>query len=151
SAFVIINALPLTSNGKVDRSLLPAPDGEISAANRIFVPPGTQTELELARIWSEVLGLSRIGIHDNFFELGGHSLLATQVVSRVRDALKIELPLRIIFERSTIAAMAETIRGLGRDVPSILPLSRETRRVKRSDLTDAMTLPRNRKGADQIS
>jgi amino acid adenylation domain-containing protein len=109
SAFVHLDVLPLTPNGKVNRQALPAPDpfhmgGEVS-----FVPPRTLTEETLASIWADLLGLERVGIHDDFFDLGGHSLLATQVISRLREALSVELPLRYLFESSTIAELAELV------------------------------------------
>ena len=74
-----------------------------------FVPPRTPIEETLATIWVDLLGLEQVGIHDDFFELGGHSLLATQVISRLREALSVELPLRCLFESSTIAELAELV------------------------------------------
>jgi len=102
-------ALPLTANGKVDRRALPAPS-ESDLAGR-FVAPRTEVESRLSDIWAqaEVLGLDKLGIHDDFFELGGHSLLATRVVSRVRQAFDVELPLRSVFEEPTIAGMARRV------------------------------------------
>ena len=108
SAFVTLESLPLTPNGKVDRRGLPAPD--ISAASETtFVAPKTPIEELLAAIWSQVLGIEKIGIHDNFFELGGHSLKATQVISGIRETFGVELPLRQLFSQSTIAELAEAI------------------------------------------
>jgi amino acid adenylation domain-containing protein len=109
SAFVRLESLPLTPNGKVDRRALPAPD--ISAREREdnFVPPTPPTEAKLAAIWAEVLGLQQASINDNFFALGGHSLLATSVISRIRDAFSIELPLRHLFEAPTIASLGKVI------------------------------------------
>ncbi len=107
SAFVVLEALPLTPNGKVDRRALPDPGGDAGAAE--FVAPRTPTEEVLAAIWGELLRAERIGAHDHFFERGGHSLLGTQVVSRVREALGVELPLRALFEAPTLAALAERI------------------------------------------
>jgi amino acid adenylation domain-containing protein len=105
SAFVTLEALPLTANGKIDRKALPAP--ECSAMLQIdYVAPRTPTEEILVGIWAEVLGLDRVGIEQNFFELGGHSLLAMQVVSRVRQALSVELPLRELFAAPTISGLA---------------------------------------------
>ncbi|HAN91024.1 MAG TPA: non-ribosomal peptide synthetase, partial [Nitrospira sp.] len=101
-------ALPLTANGKVDRRALPEPDREGSETIR-FVAPGTATEEILAAIWSEVLKREGIGIHDNFFDLGGHSLLATQVMSRLRQAFRVDLPLRTVFEAPNIAQLARVI------------------------------------------
>jgi amino acid adenylation domain-containing protein len=111
SAFVVMDELPLNANGKVDRNALPGPDWE-SRAEDEYVAPRNQTEEALANIWMQALNLSRVGIHEIFFEIGGHSLLATQVVSRVRDAFGVELPLRNVFEFPTIAALAEQIEKL---------------------------------------
>jgi acyl-CoA synthetase (AMP-forming)/AMP-acid ligase II len=96
SHVVILAALPLNPTGKVDRRALPAPERPAPSAGR--AAPGTPEEEILAGIWCEVLGLEEIGIEDDFFALGGHSLLATRVMSRVRSALQVELPLREIFE-----------------------------------------------------
>jgi acyl-coenzyme A synthetase/AMP-(fatty) acid ligase len=112
SAFVFLDALPLTSHGKVDRAALPVPDQLRPELERAFVAPRTPVEVELAGIWAKVLQLERVGIHDDFFELGGHSLLATQVISRLRAAFHIDLPLRSLFERPTVAGLAERIEVL---------------------------------------
>jgi acyl carrier protein len=106
SAFVVLDALPLMANGKVDRRALPPPDLAALASEHAFVAPRTPVEAALAQIWTDLLGRRQIGVHDDFFALGGHSLLATQVVSRVREALGVELPLRRLFEAPTVAAMA---------------------------------------------
>jgi amino acid adenylation domain-containing protein len=110
--FVELIALPLTPNGKVDRRALPMPDQARPELAATFVAPRTPVEEQLAGIWAELLKVARVGIHDNFFELGGHSLLATQVVSRVRRAFQIELPLRCLFETPTIAGLAESIETI---------------------------------------
>jgi len=112
SAFVTLETLPLTPNGKVDRRALPSPDGTNSELEDAFVAPRTPAEETLAEIWAQVLGLERVGVHNDFFALGGHSLLATQVISRARQAFQIELPVRILFEASTVADLAEGIESV---------------------------------------
>ena len=107
SSFVMLAALPRTSAGKVDRASLPPPAAASSVGEA--TPPRTPTEMLVAGIWSEVLGVAAVGVEDNFFELGGHSLLATQVLSRLRTALQIDLPLRTLFEASTLEELAEVV------------------------------------------
>ncbi|HEX3525653.1 MAG TPA: amino acid adenylation domain-containing protein [Thermoanaerobaculia bacterium] len=108
AAFVMLDALPMTANGKVDRQALPEPSARDAGEH---VPPRTPIEEELARIWSELLGLplARVGVNDNFFDLGGHSLLATQCISRVRDSLGVDLALQILFGAATLGDLADTI------------------------------------------
>jgi amino acid adenylation domain-containing protein len=122
--FMTLRAFPLTPNGKVDRRALPAPQRGALASQTTYVAPRTATEAELDRIWINVLGVQQVGVHDNFFELGGHSLLATQIVSRVSDVFRIELPLRQLFETPTVAGMAEcidaTLQG-AQVVPALAP------------------------------
>ncbi|HEY0364855.1 MAG TPA: amino acid adenylation domain-containing protein, partial [Pyrinomonadaceae bacterium] len=110
SAFVTLEAMPLTSTGKVDRKALPSLNGSAAeSSRRSYVAPQTDTEKEVAEIWSEVLRVERVGSTDNFFDLGGHSLLATQVVSRLRGTFGVEIPLRNVFEAPTVAALAGRI------------------------------------------
>lgn len=109
SAFVLLEVLPLLPNGKVDRQALPMPDQARPELDRAFIAPRTPLEEVLAGIWMQVLGLAQVGIHDNFLELGGHSLSATQVVSRIRTALQLDLPLRTLFEAPTVAGLASFI------------------------------------------
>ncbi|MEW5925947.1 MAG: amino acid adenylation domain-containing protein [Gemmatimonadota bacterium] len=125
AAVVVLEAMPLTPNGKVDRRALPAPD--LGGAEEP-VAPRTPTEEVVAGIFAGVLGTGRVGAHDDFFELGGHSLLATRVVSRVRELFDVELPLRALFEGPTVAEMAgrvEEIRRAGAPaLPPVVPTGR---------------------------
>jgi amino acid adenylation domain-containing protein len=106
SAFVMLDTLPLSSSGKVDRQQLPALAGERPELGETYVAPRTPLEQEIARIWEQVLKVKEVGVYDNFFALGGHSLLGTQVISRVNESLQIEMPLRAIFEQPTVAGFA---------------------------------------------
>ncbi|HWS56339.1 MAG TPA: amino acid adenylation domain-containing protein, partial [Pyrinomonadaceae bacterium] len=116
SAYVFLDALPLTPNGKVDRKALPAPDAGGSRGGAEYVAPRTAVEKVVAGIWSELLGVERVGVHDNFFDLGGHSLLATRILSHVREIFCVELPLRSLFESPTVDSMAEAMsRAAGRE------------------------------------
>lgn len=112
SRFVFLDALPLTRNGKVDRAALPAPSPENSAATADFVPPGTSTEQRLAAIWCPLLGLGQIGIHDNVFDLGARSLQAVKAMAQMRNEFAVDIQLRHLFERPSIAGLAEVIEGL---------------------------------------
>ena len=109
SAFVQIDSVPLTSNGKLDRRALPVPDQSRPELEHVYVAPCSPQQETLAKIWSQVLGIGQVGVHDNFFELGGHSLLATQVISGMRDAFQLDLPVRELFEHPTIAQLAESV------------------------------------------
>ena len=138
-AYVVLESLPLTPNGKVNRRALPAPDLIKSEAAGGYVAPQTVVEEVLVKIFAEVLGVKRVGIEDNFFELGGHSLLATQLVSRVRDAFGVELPLRSVFEAPAIAKLSLIVESLKdsyaqNQAPALVPISRESRRMKLSSL-----------------
>src|SRR6185369_1000179 len=108
SAFVELDSMPLAPNGKVDQRVLPEAEQERAAPGVDYAAPRTAIEEILVGIWSEVLGVAQVGINDNFFKLGGH-LLATQVISRVRQAFTIELPLRTLFEGPTIRALAQQV------------------------------------------
>jgi acyl carrier protein len=112
SSFVFLDALPLMPNGKVDRSALPAPDQSRSELEQGFLPPRTPVEELLAGIWATVLGKDQVGVYDNFFALGGHSLLATQVVSRIRKAFQADLPLRVLFEKPTVASLSDYVEAV---------------------------------------
>jgi amino acid adenylation domain-containing protein len=112
AAFVLLDTLPLTANGKVDRQALPQPGPTRPDLEPTFVAPRTPVEETLSGIWAQILGVQSVGIHDNFFDLGGHSLLATQVMSRVREALLIDLPLRTLFDAPTVVGLAESVETL---------------------------------------
>jgi amino acid adenylation domain-containing protein len=112
SCFVVLESLPLSEHGKVDRGGLPAPDRDRPDLTEHFVKPRSSSERKIAGVWSEVLGIEAIGINDNFFDLGGQSLLATQVVSRLRDALGVDIPLRNLFESPTVAELAGKIEAM---------------------------------------
>ncbi|MEK6282496.1 MAG: non-ribosomal peptide synthetase, partial [Acidobacteriota bacterium] len=110
SAFVELDSLPLSPNGKLDRRRLPLPKGARPQLEKSFVAPRTPIEETIAAIWQKILGLKTVGVEDNFFDLGGHSLLATQVISRIRNAFEVEsLSLRRLFETPTIAELAAAV------------------------------------------
>ncbi|HWW73104.1 MAG TPA: non-ribosomal peptide synthetase, partial [Duganella sp.] len=111
ATYVLVDAWPLTPNGKLDRQGLPAPAGD-EAAGPAYEAPLGETELGLAAIWRELLSIERIGRHDHFFELGGHSMLATRCVARVRDAFGVELPLADVFRQPTLAGCGAAIAEL---------------------------------------
>jgi acyl carrier protein len=109
SSFVILDALPQTPNGKIDRRRLPEPGNVRPAVETAYVDPRTSMEKQVAAIWIEVLALDRVGFDDNFFDLGGHSLAAARILSRVRSAFHIDLPVKTFFDRPTIAETAQAI------------------------------------------
>ncbi|MEV1174587.1 amino acid adenylation domain-containing protein, partial [Nonomuraea sp. NPDC049784] len=117
SIFMELPALPVTRHGKLDRAALPAPDNLQPGSESDYAPPRTATEEVLAGIWAQVLGLERVGVTDDFFDLGGHSLLATQVISRLRAAFTVEVPLAAIFDHPNIAELAEVIEELSPQAP----------------------------------
>ncbi|REG13822.1 AMP-binding enzyme, partial [Archangium gephyra] len=126
SAFVALESLPLTSNAKVDRKALPAPD---SARNQPYTPPATPTEERLAALWAQVLRVSQVGRDDDFFSLGGHSLLATQVMARLHATFGVELPLRTLFEAPSLRAFAArleaaTLASAASRLPPLVPAPR---------------------------
>ncbi|HEX5745893.1 MAG TPA: amino acid adenylation domain-containing protein [Archangium sp.] len=128
ASFTTLSELPLTPNGKVDRRALPAPDTTRGDEDS-YQPPSTPTEKTLARLWSSLLELEQVSVHDNFFHLGGHSLLATQLLTRVNETFRLQLPLRRIFEAPTLAQQAEvveaTLRNGATDLrPELRPIPR---------------------------
>jgi amino acid adenylation domain-containing protein len=106
TAFVMLDELPATSTGKLDRMALPAPDETTAESGASYAAPCTPLERLVADVWAEVFGLERVGVHDDFFALGGHSLLATQLVSRIWRAVGVELPMQAVFEAPTVAELA---------------------------------------------
>jgi acyl carrier protein len=111
SSITLVDALPLTAGNKLDRARLPHPDRLDFGDAASFVAPRAGTEEAVARVWSDVLRLDRIGAADDFFALGGHSLLAMQVMRGLRERFTVDLPLRVIFEHRTVAAIAAVIDG----------------------------------------
>ncbi len=109
AAFVTLDALPLTPSGKLDRRALPAPSGARPGVRRPYVAPRTPVEAQLAEVWRELLAVEQVGVEDSFFELGGHSLLLMQLSTRMRETFGVELPLRVLFDAPTIAAMTVAI------------------------------------------
>jgi acyl carrier protein len=113
AAIVILDALPLTASGKVDRLALPDPVSPSEAAED-YLAPRSPMEQAVAAIWSRVLGVERIGVHEDFFALGGHSLLATQVVAHVRSDFSVDLPLHSLFSYPTVESLtAEIVNMIG--------------------------------------
>jgi non-ribosomal peptide synthetase component F len=132
ATFVMLDALPLTPSGKVDRRALPVPAPIRAALDDFYVAPRTSTEQQVAAIWCSLLGLERVGVHDNFFALGGHSLRAMQLLFRARDTTHVEVSLLRFFETPTVAGMAAIIEAADPtrqepQTPAIVPVSRKGR------------------------
>jgi amino acid adenylation domain-containing protein len=130
ATFVMLETLPLTPSGKVDRRALPVPGSLRPALEDLYVAPHTSMEQQVAAIWCQLLGLERVGIYDNFFELGGHSLLAMQLLSRVRDTTHVEVSLFSFFETPTVAGMVAIIEAADQmeqkmQLPAIVPVPRQ--------------------------
>ncbi|NBF11443.1 amino acid adenylation domain-containing protein [Pseudomonas sp. Fl4BN1] len=123
----VLEQMPLSPNGKLDRRALPKPDASQLQAQ--WVAPVSAIEQQVAAIWADILGVERIGLTDHFFELGGHSLLAMQVVSRLRQGLELEVPLRVLFEQPRLGGFAAALQALdasaGQAVPEIVAVSRD--------------------------
>jgi amino acid adenylation domain-containing protein len=130
SAFVLLDEMPLTPNGKIDRRALPAPAPSALPSTQRFIAPRTPLEALLSEVWSEVLKLQRVSVEDDFFEVGGHSLLATQIISRIRHLFNVEVPLRALFESPTVAGLAAWVEAaqraaLGLEVPPLRAARRD--------------------------
>ncbi|HEX2077521.1 MAG TPA: amino acid adenylation domain-containing protein [Longimicrobium sp.] len=147
STVLVLDEMPRTATGKVDRKLLPAPPAPGEAA--VYEPPRTPTEERLAAIWAEVLRLERVGRDANFFELGGQSLLATQAVARIRDTFKVELPLGSVFEAPVLSALAEVVEKAEparvaeavSPVSAVTPASRSRIRLQLSEAGELLVSP----------
>ena len=130
AAFVLMESMPLTAHGKINRKALPAPEQARPELEDIYVAPRTQTEKELTGMFAHILGVTQVGLHDNFFELGGHSLLATQLLSRIRETFpEKEISFRQIFESPTVAGLARELAATGHadqypTIPALLPAAR---------------------------
>ncbi len=140
AAFVLMETLPLTTNGKVDQKALPPPDQSVVSENVSVVAPTTSLEESLVQLWTQLLGRNQVGIHDNFFELGGHSLLATQLISRIRDRFQIALPLRSVFENPTIAELATTMEPLQKKASWTVPILQVSRQESGSQRREEVEL-----------
>jgi amino acid adenylation domain-containing protein len=121
AGWVLLDQIPLTPNGKVDRAALPKPASTRSETGQGFVAPPTLIQEALAAIWRQVLNLDRVNTGDNFFWLGGHSLLATRIISRIRETFQVELPVRSLFESPTVLEMSQRIESAMRSGSSIAP------------------------------
>ncbi len=120
SAYMIMDSFPLSASGKVDRRALPMPEGTRSSVDGVYVAPRNSIEEKLVESWQEILGIEKVGVNDNFFELGGHSLLAIQVMSDIAKTFYLNLPLRTLFESSTVAELAVVIaKGMGGEAGAI--------------------------------
>ena len=134
TAFVILDKMPLTPSGKVDRRGLKAPEKHRPELSTVLVIPRTDNEKLIAKIWQELLQIDLVGIHDNFFELGGHSLVATQLTSRLRENFQVEIPLRVIFESPTIAELDQALSQLlllkkGLNIPPLKPVTKDLEQI----------------------
>ncbi|MBN1203857.1 MAG: amino acid adenylation domain-containing protein [Myxococcaceae bacterium] len=150
SAFIQLDTLPITPNGKVDRRALLALGQALPGQESSHMAPRTPLESMLASLWAELLQVERVGVNDNFFEIGGHSLLATRMVSRLREILGTEVPLRWLFEAPTIAELIQRLpaprsESEPRPAGSIQRLSREAHRRTLSTLDSPQGPPRNSK------
>jgi amino acid adenylation domain-containing protein len=137
SAFVLLEALPLTHNGKVDRQALPAPN---PVQRELFVAPRTAAEEIVAGIWKQVLGIEQVGVGDNFFELGGHSLMTTQVISRLRQVFQVELPIRSLFDSPTVEGLVNSIAKVWGDREVVEEIARTLKEIEQISESEVQTI-----------
>ena len=123
ASLTVLESLPLTQNGKIDRKALPVPTWE-REDREAFVAPRSDTERVIAEIWQEILAVEEVGVHDNFFNLGGHSLLAARVLTQARKRLDIKLSVSALFEHPTVASLASTVDSLRVGTPEIADVVR---------------------------
>jgi amino acid adenylation domain-containing protein len=145
AVFVVLDAMPVTPNGKLDRNALPSPQRSRPELDAPFIPPRSQTEKELAKIWAEVLSLDDVGIYDNFFDLGGDSLAASRVIARVVQSRQLELPIKALFDTPTVAEMAAIITQNQTKRASDAELAQMLREV------EAMTEEEAQQNVDEIN
>jgi acyl carrier protein len=141
AAFVTLGELPLSPHGKVDRRALPEPERSAASAS-LSTAPRNATEERLAALWSEVLGIARVGVEDNFLVLGGHSLLAMQLITRIRGAFNIDLPLRMLYETASLEELAVAVAGAEAaraDAASLAELLDELERMRPDEVQAALS------------
>ncbi|WP_298917464.1 non-ribosomal peptide synthetase [uncultured Nostoc sp.] len=151
SAFILLSALPLLPNGKIDRRSLTIPESVTTELEETFVPPRTDVEEILAGIWAKILRVERVGIHDNFFDLGGHSLLATQVISRIRETFKLDLPLRCLFESPTVAELSPRLIAHEVKPGMTAKIAQIVKQLEGMSAEEAKQALENRKATKQVS
>jgi natural product biosynthesis luciferase-like monooxygenase protein/FkbM family methyltransferase len=130
--FVLLDALPLTGGGKIDRRALPAPTSGGGRREAVYEAPGTSVEQSIAAVWQSVLGRERIGIHDNFFEVGGNSLLLVQIHARLREALGRDVTMMQLFRHPTVQSLARFLEGDAREARDVPALAAAEERVRRA-------------------
>jgi amino acid adenylation domain-containing protein/non-ribosomal peptide synthase protein (TIGR01720 family) len=148
SAFVLLDEMPLTPNGKINRRALPAPEVLRPEIEQRYVAPRNAIEVALVELWQEVLGINPIGVSDNFFDLGGHSLNATRLLSKVRGIFRTQLPLRVVFEATTVEALARALvehEAKPGQTAKIAHVLQRIKSISSSDLKDELERKRREK------
>ncbi len=150
AAFVTLDELPRTPNGKIDRKALPAPDETPESIDRAYTAPRSPVEAVLAGMWSDALELAQVGIDDNFFDLGGHSLNATRIVSRIRQAFQIELTVRHLFATPTIASLAAYMTATETQLGRIDKIAHALQRIRQMSATERQRILQQKKGSGDV-